>query len=363
MQTNAVITTASTRPATTRGHCQAGTSTYPSRTARLTQTPDGSTTNPTTTWVQGAFPAPMLLGRSAMNITIDDARTRVVGHWSDNDQLRPQSLEKFDLLMQRFTRYAMAFGVETLTGVDVMLVESFVRARGRDRRGDISEAAVSTMQVRRAVLRAFYRTARELSLTWDDPARDIDLPTRTASSTRPLSDDETELLWMRAWAGGRVRRHAATVALMLSGVHSGEVGHVTIADIDFEVGAVRAPGTVKFAPRTLDVESRYLHALAARRDLLLDRQPNTALDRIVVATGSEGSDGQKQARVCTTVKDVMRRAGLGDDPELRPTSLTAVPARAAFESTGRIEVAAHLLGVSSLDTAARAVAWNWAGER
>lgn len=298
-----------------------------------------------------------------MNITIDDARTRVVAHWSDNDQLRPQSLEKFDLLMQRFSRYAKAFGVEALAGVDVTLVESFVRARGRDRGGDVSDAAVSTMQVRRAVLRAFYRTARELSLTWDDPARDIDLPTRTASTTRPLNDDETELLWMRAWAGGRVRRHAATVALMLSGVHSGEVGHVTIDDIDFEVGAVRAPGTVKFAPRTLDVESRYLQALAARRDLLLVRQPNTSPARIVLATGSEGSDGQKQARVCTTVKDVMRRAGLGDDPELRPTSLTAVPARAVFDATGRIELAARLLGVSSLDTAARAVAWDWAGER
>lgn len=336
---------------------------HPHGAALTAATTSGRDHEPTTRWVQGTLPGAMLLGRSVMNLTLDEARTRVVAHWSDNHQLRQQSLEKFNLLLQRFSRYANAFGVDALVGVDVVLVESFVRARGRDRRGEVTDAAVSTMQVRRAVLRAFYRTARELSLTWDDPARDIDLPTRTASTTRPLNDDETELLWMRAWAGGRLRRHAATVALMLSGVHSGEVGHVTIDDIDFEVGTVSAPGTVKFAPRTLDVEPRYLQALAARRDLLLGRQRNTAPERIVLATGSEGSDGQKQARVCTTVKDVMRRAGLGDDPELRPTSLTAVPARAAFESTGRIELAARLLGVSSLDTAARAVAWNWAGER
>lgn len=298
-----------------------------------------------------------------MAITIDEARTLVVTHWADNGQLRPTSLKKFDLLMRRFERYADAFGVCALSEVDVTLVDSFVRARGRDRRGTVSDAAVSTMQVRRAVLRAFYRTARELSLTADDPARDIDLPTRTPSTTRPLTEDETELLWMRAWAGGRVRRHAATVALMLSGVHSGEVGHVTIGDVDFETGTVHAHGSVKFRPRTLDLAPRALQALAMRRDALLNRRPGISPGRIVLATGAGGTDDQKQALVCTTVKETLRWSGLGDDPELRPASLTAVPARALFESTGRIDLAARLLGLASLDAAARAVAWSWAGER
>ncbi|MBB2924091.1 site-specific integrase [Cellulomonas cellasea] len=296
------------------------------------------------------------------DITIDEARALVTTHWADTSQLRPTSIEKFDLLMRRFGRFAAAHEISLLADVGVEIVDSFVRARGRDRRGAVSDAAASTMQVRRAVLRAFYRTARDLHLTWDDPARDIALPARPGSATRPLREDETELLWMHAWSEGRLRRHAATVALMLSGVHSGEVGHIGLGDVDVEARTVYAHGSVKFLPRVLDVEPRYMDALAARGDALLARLPGVAPECVVLATKSEGSDGQKQARVCTTIKEALRRAGLADDPQVRPTSLTAVPARAVFDASGRIDLAAGLLGLSSLDTAARAIAWDWRGE-
>ena len=57
--------------------------------------------------------------------------------------------------------------------------------------------------------------------------------------------------------------------------------------------------------------------------------------------------------------EVLALAGLGDDPAIRPASITAVAGVQAFEATRSIEAAAVRLGLGSLDSAARAIAWNW----
>ncbi|MHB1491768.1 MAG: site-specific integrase [Cellulomonas sp.] len=291
-----------------------------------------------------------------MIIAIDEARARVVTHWTETDQMRPQSIEKFNGLLARFGKFASRFDVHALADVDERLVARFVRARGRNRQGQPSDAAVATMHVRRAVLRAFYRTARELQLTLDDPARDITLPKRLSPKSRPVTPAEADLLFMHAWSGGRQTRHAATIALMLSGAHSSEVGHIVASDLDPDRGVVRAHGSVKYLPRDLTVDPRHMRALVARRDLLVGRLPGVPLDSLVLATGACGSDGHKQARVCTTVREVLVWAGISDWP---PRSITAVAGAAVFASTGRIDAAALTLGMSSLDSAASAIGWDW----
>lgn len=292
-------------------------------------------------------------------ITIDNAREGVVSNWRDDGRLREQSIEKFDELMARFVKYCGAFSVAELADVSPDLVERFVRARGRGRRGDIVESAVATMQQRRAVLRGFYRTARKLGLTFDDPARDIVLPQRTSRGQRPLTAEEVELVWMHAWAGGRTTRHASTIALMLAGAHSGEIGHITASDVDESTKSIQVHGASKYAARRLMLDDRYLAALVARRDALAGRFPRWEFADIVLATGAGGSDAHKQARVCVTAAEVLRQAGLGDDPALRPSSITAVAGQDAFARAGRIEDAATTLGLASLDSAARAIGWDW----
>ncbi|WP_237112720.1 hypothetical protein [Mycobacteroides abscessus] len=79
----------------------------------------------------------------------------------------------------------------------------------------------------------------------------------------------------------------------------------------------------------------------------------------IFCTGSDGSDAQRQARVCVTVRDVLTRAGLSTTIGIKPSSLTAHAARQVFEETGRIELAAKLIGSGSLDGTAALIGYQW----
>ncbi|MFC0712524.1 integrase [Cellulomonas biazotea] len=296
-------------------------------------------------------------------ITIVDACSHVVETWRSAGVLAEQSVTKFDGVLERFGGYAAAFGVLRLVDVDGELVAQFIRARGRRRSGEIAEAAVGTMQIRRAVLRAFYRTARQLRLTWDDPARDVELPHREARTPRPLTEAEADLVWLHAWAaGGRFTRHAATAALLFSGAHSGEVGHVTVADLDVVNAQVWLHGASRYTPRHVSVAPKHFEALVERVDTLKRQAPHAHDDQLVLATGAGGSDANKQARVCVTAADLLTEAGLGRDGALRPSSMTAVAGVQAFAVASRIEDAARVLGLASLDAAARSIGWQWRGD-
>lgn len=64
----------------------------------------------------------------------------------------------------------------------------------------------------------------------------------------------------------------------------------------------------------------------------------------MLCTGADGSDAHKQARLCVTVREILTRAGLSDDPGVRPASLTAYAARRDFDRAGRIEDATPSCG-------------------
>jgi len=60
-----------------------------------------------------------------------------------------------------------------------------------------------------------------------------------------------------------------------------------------------------------------------------------------------------------TVGEILQRAGFGDDPDLRPASLTAAAGVRAFNVRGRIEDAAMVMGLRSLDAAAKSIRFAW----
>jgi hypothetical protein len=82
----------------------------------------------------------------------------------------------------------------------------------------------------------------------------------------------------------------------------------------------------------------------------------------MVATSGAGSDAQLQARVCVAIKAVYSWAGLAHEPDLRPASIAAYCGLATFRATGRIEDAARLLGLYSLDRAAQLIAFDWTAD-
>ena len=57
----------------------------------------------------------------------------------------------------------------------------------------------------------------------------------------------------------------------------------------------------------------------------------------------------------------MRGGGVGHR-RVRPASIAGWAARRVFEESGRVEDAARVLGVRSLDSAARMIGLDWVGD-
>ncbi|MDD4866979.1 MAG: integrase [Mycobacterium sp.] len=296
------------------------------------------------------------MGEGSLNATVD----AVIDAWTVGGALSRQTLDKFGLLARRFTRFADAHDVTALADVDPTLVAKFVAAKGRTRHGHISDAAVATMHNRRAALRALFRTARQLRLTLDDPTTDVAVPARESSMQRPLTDDEASLVRLFSQRSTPTR-HAATAALLLAGAHTGELGHITAADLDHAARTVRAHGSSKHRPRLLVLDTWSERVVADRASYLTRGLPGSTQPP-VLCTGAEGSDAHKQARVCVTVREILTRAGFSDDPSIKPASLTAYAARRAFDLSGRVEDAARLIGSSSLDSTAALIGYTWQAE-
>ncbi len=303
--------------------------------------------------VQLSLPLPW--GPAMAEGSLVTAVDTVVAAWTVDGTMSDQTLDKFALLARRFTRFAAAYDITTLAGADEDLVTKFVAAKGRTRHGTVGTAAVATMHNRRAALRAFFRTARQLGLTLDDPTTDIAVPDREATTLRPLRDDEAALVRLFS-EHATPTRHAATTAILLAGAHTSELGFIRIADVDTTAHTVRAHGSSKHRTRRLPLDTWARRVIAERIAHLTNRGlgPDT-----IICTGSDGSDAQRQARVCVTVRDVLTRAGLTGTAGIKPSSLTAYAARRAFEDIGRVEAAAQLIGSGSLDGTATLIGYQW----
>ncbi|MER6503300.1 hypothetical protein ABT218_29075 [Streptomyces sp. NPDC001455] len=220
------------------------------------------------------------------------------------------------------------------------------------------------MLLRRSVVRIAYRTLRELKLSDDDPTRDIELPARAVGGVRPLSEDEVVDLRHHASFVTRPSRHGAAAALALAGGHSGEIGHIRVKDIDTERRRVWMHGSTKTDPRWCPLDDWGFNTLTARAAFVTARQvrPESGPAARLAVSDRHGSDAFLQARACVALSDLLKRIGLGDEEDVKPSSVTASAAVAEFERTGHIEDAARLLGLRSLDRAAAVIGYTWAGQ-
>ncbi|WKK21335.1 hypothetical protein QZH56_20970 [Streptomyces olivoreticuli] len=204
-----------------------------------------------------------------------------------------------------------------------------------------------------------FRTARELGLCESDPTWGLDLPRRVRGGVRPLSEDEAIALRQAAQFAERPTRHAAAAALALSGGHSGEIGHITLADLDGAGRRVWLHGSARTTPRWCPLGSWELPVLLARATLLRGSTSVDPSELKLAVSSRTGSDEQLQARSCVALGDLLARIGLAADRSVRPASVTAYAAWELHERTGRIEDAALLLGLSSLDRAAAVIGHHW----
>jgi len=94
---------------------------------------------------------------------------------------------------------------------------------------------------------------------------------------------------------------------------------------------------------------------AARRIALLgaeaDRTP-------LVYRGDQAREGGRTSSSLALL-DVLRRAGLAEEPDLRPSSITAWAGQQILSDTGRIDLVARRLGFRRLDQTADFIGWDW----
>jgi integrase/recombinase XerC len=201
-----------------------------------------------------------------------------------------------------------------------------------------------------------FELARQLHLIarHRDPTLDIVLPPRTsATRTRPLDDDEESL--GRVWSRHTLAetRAPALWALGQATATTSEMPHIRVRDLRLDDGQVWLHGSRKRDARLGRLTSWGTDRLR-RRVEQLDGKPDALL-----VFGGDPFSPSGQAAVGRGLYMVLVRAGLADDPGLRPASLSAWAGRKVFEETGQIEAAARVMGLRSLDQAARLVGWGW----
>jgi integrase/recombinase XerC len=287
---------------------------------------------------------------------MDRTRHRPTGLAEQIDRLRhgidavagPQ-WERTSAILDRFGRFAdEGCGLVGLDQVTPAIAHSFVAAPTSA--GE--QPSTSTMHWRRTALRLLFRSARRHGLVDGDPTLDLDLPPRSSLGTRPLTDDEVTLCRSVAQWSLAGSRRAAVWALGEATCRSSELPKVTGNDVDFDSGLVWISGGKATEPRQGQLSDWGLVQVRARIEEL--DAPSLPL----VYSGRSAT-GAGQVSGAAALVDVLTRAGLHHEPDVRPGSVAAWAGRRILDKTGRIDCAARALGVRSLDRAAVIVNWDW----
>lgn len=249
-----------------------------------------------------------------------------------------------------FARFSST--IERVTKPDSVspgLARAFIEAGAADG----SKPTIAEQHFRRTALRIMFRVGRQIGSASGDPTLDLVLPPRSPISTRPLSDEEVVLCRSCAmWSLADTRRSAAW-ALAEATARTVEVAQIQVADVHLDNSRVWIRGGNVTAPRWGELNS-WAHQQLAQRLEVLDHNPEA---RVAYAGRKAPDVGQVSA--CVAIDDVLTRAGLARDADVRPASVAAWAGARIYEETGRIDEVARRLGLRSLDRAARFIALDW----
>lgn len=285
------------------------------------------------------------LRESGFACALDGLATDLTGRWVSEAQTR--RMLGLAASFQRFCE--RGFGITELAAVKASVVNAFVLAPSVDG----APAGSSLQRARRAAIRQLFRSGRQLGVVDGDPTVDLRLPPLTSLRARPLTDDEV-LAGRTAsqWTLGATRR-SATWALAEATCRSGEIPRVCVEDVDLDAGTVRIDGGGRAQPRVGHLTGWGQEQIARRLDAV-STDPGQPLVY-------EGSDARLGGLVSanSAITQVLERAGLAGEPDVRPSSVVAWAGVKVLESTGRIEAVARALGLRSLDGAVTFIGWNW----
>jgi integrase/recombinase XerC len=294
--------------------------------------------------------------RELVDLELSRAVDRVASELCDRGRLSAQSEPRVLGLFERFSIFASrALEVESLRDVSGEQVEAFIRSSTV---GTGHAPSAATMQLRRSALRLLFRTARELDLLDGDPTVDLVLPSRTNESARPLTDgqvDQCRRVCLHDLASTRL---SVAWALGEATARTGEIPHLTVADLDLAPARVWIHGSSKTESRW-GVLSDWGAGQVARHVRGLGSGIAGAK---LLAYGGSGNLESRRSFSSQAIRETLQRAGLTADPYVRPASLAAWAGVCVMRETGRIEAVAAALGVRSLDVAARMIGWDWTAD-
>lgn len=291
--------------------------------------------------------------------TLADAVAVITDLWRADvatGDMSSQTCDRYCDLVARFAAYAARHEQASLDDA-FSIYDQWLLSTGRDRAGQPAAPSLSTRHMRACAVRALYRTGRYLGWTTLHPSYVGREPNATTRQGRPLLRHEFQTIRSVASTMQRTR-HAAAVAIALSGGGTADIGAITRADVDLDDGTLCLPGTRHIAARRVRIPGEWeRNVLTQRLQDLAGCGDATDAGLVVRRTGSSQS---RQAGAAIALSEVLQAAQLKSDPMLKPASLSRWAALVAFETSGDVAAAAALLGTNSLDTAASAIAWDWA---
>ena len=268
---------------------------------------------------------------------------------ADQGSMAPVSLIRVSDLIGGFASLLSTSGVERATEINKAHADAFVRSLTRGG----SEPSLATMHLRRSALRIFFREAKALGILSLDPTHDIALPPRSYSDLRPLTDKEVDRC--RASAEGMIGdvRFAAAWALAEATARVAELGTIRPCDVDLKTNRVWITGSSNTEPRWAELTDWGSEQL----DALLSTKPRPTADRPLLVPGKES-----RATVHELIASTLRRAGLANQPGIRPNSVPAWRGAKELADGASIDEVAVLLGMRSLDRTATLIGFDWRTE-
>jgi integrase len=267
--------------------------------------------------------------------------------------LTPQSRDKFAALIIRFAGYLDGgHGLDSLEDVLPDHVRGFLEAPSSST-GALP--STSTMRLRRSAVRLLFQLARQSGMRLGDPTLDLSLPSRIAASHRPLADAEVEACEHASMHVMEATRLPAAWALAESTARTSELPNVRASDLDLPNARVWLHGGSKTEARwghlnewgTVQLQRR-LRALAR----IADRDPSLIYQ-------GHGNAAAAQSAGCVAVTTTMRRAGIPNEPSVRPASVAAWAGRQLLDAGAPVEEVALRLGIRSLDRTSAFIGLRW----
>jgi len=276
----------------------------------------------------------------------------VQGHLAEVGGLKPATFESFCDIWHLFARFCeQGLGLtdaDEVTKDDVVAFLVAPRAQG----GELADAS---RHFRRGAVRFLYRRGRKLGLVSGDPTLDVILPKRPVLSTRPLTDDESELCRLCALGTMSDLRLPLVWALAEATARISEIPNVRVRDLDTAARVVFLAGGARTDPRWAPMTD-WASAQLRRRLTTpeLPRDPGS----LVVPWRPKITKRPGNAATMAVI-EVLRTAGIHGDPSVRPTSVTAWAGRRLLLRGFRIEEVACALGCRSLDRTAHLIGLDW----